>query len=102
MRVQLITFRGCPNADAARESLRRNLVLAGLDPAFEEIDNMAGDTPESLREWASPTVLIDGADVGGQQQPTGRGCRLYRDEAGRLSGLLPESLLSEAIQRATA
>ena len=38
MKVQLLSFPGCPNADAAREALRRSLAVAGLPASFEEID----------------------------------------------------------------
>jgi hypothetical protein len=102
MKVQLITFSGCPNASAARESLRRSLSLAGLAPTFEEIDSMAPGTPEELRDWGSPTVLINGVDVGGQERPAGRSCRLYRDPAGQMIGSPPEPLLLNAIHTARA
>jgi copper chaperone CopZ len=83
MKVQLICFEGCPNADAAREAIRRNLAAAGLPPDFEEFDTESPDTPEALREWGSPTVLVDGVDVGGEPAPPGRSCRLYDNPENR-------------------
>src|SRR5262252_7833035 len=100
MKVQLIAFTGCPNADAAREALRRSLKLAGLEPVFEEIDSTAPEAPDQFRERGSPTVLIDGEDVAGQGAPTGHSCRLYRDATGRTFGWPPESLLLDAIRLA--
>jgi hypothetical protein len=100
MKVQLVTFGGCPNADATRQALRRNMSVAGLEPIFEEIDSTARETPELLRDWGSPTVLIDGVDVGGHEKPTGRSCRLYRDGVGGMHGSPPESLLLAAIRAA--
>ena len=100
MKVQLITFTGCQNADGARELLRRCLSRAGLEPVFEEIDSLAPGTPGPLREWGSPTILLDGVDVQGETRPTGPGCRLYRDASGYSSGAPSESLLLEAIERA--
>jgi len=100
MKVQLITFAGCPNADSARELLRRTLLRAGLEATFEEIDSLSPLAPEHLREWGSPTILIDGVDVGGEQKPAGRSCRFYRDAAGGLQGSPPEPVLLRAIQAA--
>jgi hypothetical protein len=76
VKVQLLWFPGCPNADAAREVLRRALLAAGAPPEFDEVDVTAPETPESLRNWGSPTILIDGRDVVGDE-PSGACCRLY-------------------------
>ena len=100
MKIQLVTFPGCPNADATRETVRRALVASGLDPAIEEIDSSSPQTPRPLCLWGSPTVLVDGVDVGGEERPTGPTCRLYRDASGRSHGSPPESLLLEAIRLA--
>jgi len=84
MKVQLLTFPGCPNAPAARESLRRVLAEMGLPPDFEEIDTSSPATLPELRGWSSPTILVNGRDAGGLEGPAGAGsCRLYRDESGR-------------------
>jgi len=83
MKVQLLTFAGCPNSAAAREMLRSVLVSAGIT---EPIRRGGGERPRDPRVAArvgSPTILIDGVDVGGQE-PAGISCRLYRDEDGRL------------------
>ena len=86
MKVQLLTFAGCPNSGVAREMLRSVLASTGITASIEEVDTNAPETPDVLRGWGSPTILIDGADVEGQQ-PGGPSCRLYRDEDGRLHGL---------------
>jgi len=83
MKVQLLSFAECPNSAAAREMLRCVLVSAGITEPIEEVNVNAPETPESLRGWGSPSILIDGVDVGGQE-PAGISCRLYRDEDGRL------------------
>ena len=79
MKVQLLSFPGCPHADAAREALRRALAAAALPVNFEEIDVSAADTPEQLRRWGSPTILVDGVDLAGEA-PTGLSCRLYAND----------------------
>ena len=83
MKVQLLTFTGCPNADAARAAVREAIARVSPPPTFEEIDLIASDTPESLRGWASPTILVEGVDLEGQAQPdAGAGCRLYAGRSG--------------------
>ena len=101
MRIQIVTFQGCPNASATRAALERALASAGIANRIEEVDTSAPETPEPLRGWGSPTVLIDGVDVEGQAAPTGPNCRLYRDVEGKVQGAPPESLLSAAIRHAS-
>lgn len=83
MRVQLLMFPGCPNADAARAAAHEAIARISPRPVFEEIDLTAPDTPESLRGWASPTILVNGVDLEGQrEQNAGAGCRLYAGRGG--------------------
>ncbi len=96
MKVQLIYFEGCPNASAARESVRRCLEAAGRPAAFEEIDADAPETPEQLRGWGSPTILVDGVDVGGEPGPAGRSCRLYDNPANR--GVPSDAAITAALR----
>jgi hypothetical protein len=100
MRIQLITFAGCPNASATRSALERVLAAAGITDPIEEIDTSAPETAEPLRGWGSPTVLLDGKDVGEEAAPTAPSCRLYKDGEGTVHGAPPESLLSAAVRRA--
>lgn len=76
MKVQLLYFPGCPNLDAARD------LLAALSVRFTEVDVTASDTPVELRQWGSPTILVDGADVAGEVVGTGAACRLYHHPDG--------------------
>ena len=100
MKVQLLSFPGCPNTAAALESLRE--VLASRRPGVhvEEIDMTATDAPAGLRGWGSPTILIDGQDVGGAVAPGHTSCRLYRDANGRMQGVPPRALIEAAVARA--
>ena len=101
MRVQLLTFAGCPHAEAARETLRSVLVSSAVVVPIEDVDTNAPGTPEALRGWGSPTILINGEDAEGQDAPTGASCRLYRDQGGRLRGTPTQALLRSALTRAT-
>ena len=98
MRIQLITFTGCPNAAAAREVLARVLAAAGIAEVIEEVDTSDPRTPEALRSWGSPTVLIDGIDIEGQDATSGPGCRLYANDQGASQTVPPESLILAALR----
>ncbi len=99
MKVQLLTFAGCPNADAAREVLRRVLSSSGIRASIEEVNTTAPETPEHLRGWGSPTIFIDGVDIEGLDTPATASCRLYRDSDGRLGGIPSEATVLDAVTR---
>ena len=98
MRIQLLTHPGCASASATRERLVRLLALARADAGIEEVDVTAANAPEHLRGWGSPTVLIDGEDVGGEKSPGGSCCRLYRNADGRLGGVPSEALIAAMLR----
>jgi mercuric ion transport protein len=96
MRIQLIYSDDCPNVDAARAALLRSLAAEDLSVSVEELDVAAPGTPEHLRTWGSPTILIDGVDVGGETAPTGRCCRLYDGASSR--GVPSDEMIVEALR----
>lgn len=98
MKVQLLSFPGCPNVETTRQALRRALIASGLPPEFEEVDVTSSATPESLKAWGSPTILVDGRDVVGSE-PTGSCWRLYGPR-GQTRGVPPEALIEQAIRNA--
>ena len=100
MRVQLLTFPGCPNAPGARALLLRVLRANGHRVPIEEVNISAPDTPEELSMFGSPTILIDGVEIEGAEDALGACCRLYRDARGRLTGVPSESVLVKALARA--
>jgi len=83
--------------------LRRCLAGLQLPDTVEEIDVTAADVPEHLHDWGSPTILINGVDVGGEQAPMGAVCRLYAAGGDPNSrGVPSEALIRAAIERAKA
>lgn len=77
MKIQLLWFPGCPNVEAARVALRDAMARIGVADTIEEIDVSAPSAPPQLRNWGSPTILIEGTDVGGQLAAEASSCRLY-------------------------
>lgn len=100
LRIQIVTFAGCPNAGAARAVVERVLTEAGISVRIDHVDTTDPEVPEPLRSWGSPTILLNGDDVGGESEPKGRSCRLYRDEEGRISGAPSKALVVAALERA--
>lgn len=76
VKVQFLSFEGCPLAEAARACLEKALADCGIE-GYETIDIFSPDVPDDLRAWGSPTILINGRDVTDQQQGDGIGCRVY-------------------------
>lgn len=97
MKIQLVYFAGCPNLEAARQVLRDSLCACGLPPVFGEVDVSDDGAPSDLRDWGSPTILVDGRDVAGGQQ-SGVSCRLYDGPDGR--GAPPRALIEQALRTA--
>jgi copper chaperone CopZ len=82
MKIQLLTFPDCPNAAPARAALLDALKQERVAVDVEEIDVSRPDAPEWTRGWGSPTILIDGRDVGDGQAADGEAsCRLYKNGA---------------------
>lgn len=75
-KIQFLYFSGCPLADPARKNLTAALAQIGKSN-FEEIDILDPASPEHLRAWGSPTILINGADVTGQPKGNSVSCRIY-------------------------
>lgn len=99
MRVQLLSFPGCPNVEAARDVLCRALAQAGLPLQFEEVDVSAPGVPDALRGWGSPSVLINGRDVAGAE-PTGVSCRRYDTPEEGQGGVPSSDLILYALNHA--
>ena len=99
LRVQLLFFVGCPHVDATRQVLRSALEGAGVgDVVVEELDVEAPSTPAGLRDWGSPTILIDGVDLVGERIPWGLSCRIY--SADRSAGVPSQKLIEEQLRKA--
>jgi len=85
--VVLLYDPDCPNVAACRSKLREAFAAAGETPLWREVDRTAQNTPRELKGFGSPTILIDGHDVGNEEaNHKGASCRLYRSEDGTYEG----------------
>lgn len=77
MKIQLLHFDGCPNVDAARAAIRDAIAAEQVDVTVEEVDVQDPAAPDWARGWGSPTILVNGVDVVGEEPSTSTSCRLY-------------------------
>lgn len=83
MNVELIYERTCPNIEAARTRLVQAFHHANIPPKWCEWEVSQPGTPEYACRYGSPTILVDGNDVSGDDnQASGNSCRLYATGAG--------------------
>lgn len=89
-RVELIYDMDCPNIQHARKALLEGFSEAGLQPSWTEWDRKSPESPDHVRRYGSPTILVDGRDVAGAE-PAERSdsCRIYDHGAGGLRGVPP-------------
>ncbi len=84
MKIELIYFDGCPNIEAARNNIKLACEKSGVNPDFKEWNQNSSDAPDHVDGYGSPTILVNGVDVGGQRSDccsTGN-CRIYLDMTG--------------------
>jgi hypothetical protein len=74
MRVELVFFTGCPSVPNARRRLSEALTVVGIPPSWQERDMLDPGTPAEYQHYGSPTVLVDGHDIAGDQKAAGMTC----------------------------
>ncbi|MEE8119547.1 MAG: hypothetical protein V3T39_08330 [Gammaproteobacteria bacterium] len=78
LEVQFLSFDGCPLADVTRQVLEQALSECGMDQSdYVDVDVMNIATPEDLRAWGSPSILINSKDFTGDPPGNAASCRLY-------------------------
>lgn len=101
-RVELIYDHDCPNIGDARTNLVSGLVLAGWPLKWTEWNQGDPHTPERARQFGSPTILVDGADIaGGQGFRDGRFCRIYGCADHGVQGVPQADLIAKALLQRT-
>lgn len=90
LRIELVYDADCPNVERARAVIRAALEELGADGRWTEWNREDAATPDALRSYGSPTVLVNGRDVGcddmGAAPAHPNSCRLYVDDGGCLRG----------------
>lgn len=99
MKIELIYARDCPNVNAARANLVRALSATRLPVRWTEWDRSLPETPSYVRGFGSPTVLVDGRDVGGisETEAAGACCRIYGSSKSSLTGAPSTDFITRAL-----
>jgi hypothetical protein len=100
MQIDFIYDADCPAADDARANLRETLLRANLAPRWVEWERSSPATPESMRAFGSPTILINGCDVAGNEAAGAASCRVYQTRPGQLAAVPPVELIAAALSAA--
>ena len=104
MRIELLSFEGCPSHEAFVPRLDELLARAGVDAAVQQRRVESQADAERERFLGSPTLRVDGVDVdpgAAQRSDFGMKCRLYATEDG-LRGMPEDGWVREALARARA
>jgi mercuric ion transport protein len=90
LRLELVYDPDCPNVEPARTAIRAALTSVGAPLVWREWDRGDPATLSVLRCLGSPSVLVNGLDVGADgssmAEPDAKTCRVYTDRQGRVSG----------------
>jgi len=94
--VELIFDRDCPNVGEARTKLLQAFKQVGMSPQWKEWDREDPQSPSYAKLFGSPTILIGGKDISGEQPSSANNsCRVYQDSNGKFIKTPPlESLVS--------
>ncbi|MHB8433092.1 MAG: DF family (seleno)protein [Candidatus Tyrphobacter sp.] len=101
MRVEVLTFEGCPNAEATRDLVRQAMRLEGVDAAVDCVEVNSPEAARDARFLGSPSVRIEGEDVepsASERTAYGLMCRTYQCATG-VSGTPSIETIRAAIRR---
>jgi hypothetical protein len=98
MNVELIYDADCPNVAATRSLLIKAFTQTGVSARWQEWERSSSESPDHVRGFGSPTILVDGKDIAGISPAAGtRACRVYSDSGGILQALPPLDLICAAL-----
>lgn len=100
--VELVYERTCPNIAAARAQLQRAFEAVRLTPHWSEWDTGQPETPDRLRRFGSPTILVNGEDVAGETGNEAACCRVYADSDSPNKGIPPLERIAAALRVAAS
>jgi len=98
LRVELLAVEDCPHLEQARRDLESVLRTGIIEVPIQLVFVSSQDEAEFLEFRGSPTIRVNGEDVvPATGLPFALGCRIYRDEAGRILGSPPVSAIKAAV-----
>ncbi len=100
MKIELLTFPGCPHAKPARKLLQNVLDSLGIREKILSVEVENEEAAHRLNFLGSPSIHVNGRGI----EPARRGdspafsCRIYRDQEGRVTGVPPCQLVEAALR----
>jgi mercuric ion transport protein len=83
MSVELIYEHGCPGVPETRHALLEALTSLNMEAEWNEWERSDPGIPAHAQGFGSPTVLVEGRDVAGDEADMESNCcRLYRSGEG--------------------
>ena len=87
-KIELIYDKSCPNVTEARSALLKALNQVGMPSIWTEWDREDPKSPEYVKSYGSPTILVEGRDITGESTTAGANCcRIYTDKTGKFRGV---------------
>jgi len=100
--IELIYDKDCPNIEAARIALLKAFSSLRLTPHWTEWELNDANIPEHAYNYGSPTILVNGKDVSGDEPlNTNLCCRIYADIDGNNSVIPSQIMITRAIKEAS-
>jgi len=99
MNVELIYDAQCPNVEAARSRLREAFRAAGLPVSWQEWDRNDPGSPDRVRRFGSPTILVNGLDVALASPGEANSCRIYAQADGGFAGVPPVETIVAVLRK---
>jgi mercuric ion transport protein len=100
-RVEMVYDPDCPNVERARAAIRNALAAVGAPGVWREWERADPATPVALRHLGSPSVLVNGMDVGcdggSMADADANSCRIYTDDCGCICGAPSTELILRVI-----
>lgn len=103
MLIEILTFKGCPNAEGAEQLVRQAVKELNVAADIEVVSVVDNDDAVAKRFLGSPSIRIDDKDIEVDEDDTTQysmRCRVYR-QGDQQSGLPSRELLIAALQKAT-
>lgn len=80
MKIELIYFLECPNIEDMRQQLLKACAEVSIEAKWKEWDRNSNKSPDYVRKYASPTILINGKDIAETTEVKENCCRVYIEQ----------------------
>jgi len=100
--VEFVYEKGCPNIKPTRQMLLQAFLKINTKPHWQEWEVNDSSSPEYVRYYGSPTILVNGIDIDESKDSNNANqCRLYAQSDKAFSGVPSMEKIIRAIQKAT-